>query len=488
MFRRDAYKAFLDGTTKYRTGRFMTEEIPDLSTSQTTNAELFELLIESSTDVAIFTTDPQGLATTWNIGAERLFGFSETEILRTSADVIFTPEDRDAGAPLQERLSADASGRAIDERWHQRKDGSRFWASGLMMPLKNSAGYVKITRDRTEQHLADERIGASEERFRVLATNIPQLVFRTRPTGERTWPSPQWIDFTGQSFDESLSLGWLDAIHPDDRGPTRLAWEEAQRTGEYYAEHRVWRKAEGGYRWHQTRARPTGSPFTGEWVGTMTDIHDLRGYQDRQQVLLTELQHRTRNLLAVVQAIASRTMRKATSIEAFAADFEGRLRAMSRVQGILTRFDHGAVDLQSLVEAELAAHTETEPTPGKIEITGQAVNLPASSAQTLGLGLHELLTNAEKYGALSQPGGRLAIRWTLEAADREPTLRFEWRESGVAMPAGGGPARRGYGSELLERALAYQLHAKTALEFGPDGVICVIEVPVRADAPQAPNG
>src|SRR4051812_27088871 len=100
-----------------------------------TKAQLFELMIESITDFAIFTTDPIGTTTSWNIGAERLFGFGESEIVGLTADVIFTAEDRQKGVPDQERSLAQREGRANDERWHQRKDGSRFWASGLMMPL-----------------------------------------------------------------------------------------------------------------------------------------------------------------------------------------------------------------------------------------------------------------------------------------------------------------------------------------------------------------
>ena len=135
-------------------------------------AELFGRIVESATDFAIFATDPNGAVTSWNVGAERLFGYVEGEIIGRSADVIFTPEDRVAGAPEDERRRARADGRAEDDRWHVRKDGSRFWASGLLMPLEGSAaGFVKIVRDRTERHRAEERLRESEERFRLLATS-----------------------------------------------------------------------------------------------------------------------------------------------------------------------------------------------------------------------------------------------------------------------------------------------------------------------------
>jgi len=443
-------------------------------------AELFGRIVESATDFAIFTTDPNHAVTSWNVGAERLFGFVEGEITGRSADVIFTPEDRVAGVPEDERRRARADGRAEDDRWHVRKDGSRFWASGLLMPLEGSAaGFVKIVRDLTERHRAEERLRESEERFRLLATSIPQLVFLSRPDGARTWPSPQWIDFTGMGFGDSLGLGWLDAIHPDDREATLRRWAEAAASGEYYVEHRVRRGADGGYRWHQTRARPldAGDGTEGEWVGTMTDIHDLRSVQDQQRVLVAELHHRTRNLLAVVQSIALQTLRTSASLEGFGDEFESRLQALSRVQGLLARADREAVDLRALVEAELEAHGDGGADPGKVRVEGPPVALPAGFAQTLALALHELATNAVKYGALKRPAGRLVVTWAVEGAGRR--VLIEWREGGVPMAGDALPRRKGFGTELIEHALPYQLGAETRLEFGADGVRCAIVVPVE---------
>jgi PAS domain S-box-containing protein len=453
--------------------------------------ELFEILVESSTDFAIYTVAPDGTATSWNIGAERVFGYSEEEIVGSSADVIYTPEDQAAGVPQAERVEAGRMGRAGDERWHQRKDGTRLWGSGSLVPLRNPGeGFVKIVRDRTGQHQAIEALREEEKRFRLLATSIPQLVFRTRPDGWRNWGSPQWIDFTGMSLEESLGHGWLGAIHPEDRQETQEHWQRALEKGEYYIEHRVRRAADGTYRWHQTRARPVlpEDLAASDWVGTMNDIHELRGMQERQEVLLAELQHRTRNLLAVVQSIASQTIRKAASLEEFRIEFEGRLRALGRVQGLLARLDHQDVDLHMLLEAELRAHGDGGLESGKISVDGPPVALPAISAQALGLALHELATNAVKYGALQQGAGHLAVRWSLGQAGAEPVVSLEWRESGVNLPMAGPPARKGYGCELIERALPYQLRARTSLEFGPDGVRCAITLPVSVDGADGRHG
>jgi len=133
----------------------------------------------------------------------------------------------------------------------------------------------------------------------------------------------------------------------------------------------------------------------------MTDIHHLRGLQDRQQVLMEELQHRTRNLLAIVQSIAARTLRSSTSLDSFRSQFESRLHALSLVQSLLANGRDGGVDLHSLVNAELAAHGDVGSQSGKIQVQGVPITVPAAAAQALGLALHELATNAVKYGALA---------------------------------------------------------------------------------------
>ena len=439
------------------------------------DADLLRLIFESATDFAVFAQDAEGNVISWNVGAERLTGYSEREILGCDGDVIFTPEDRAAGAPEQERSRAALTGRSEDERWHQRKDGSRFWGSGLMMRLRTGSGFVKIMRDRTPHHMKEVELAESEARFRMLATSIPQLVFRSHPDGARSWGSPQWEIYAGLSDANSRGFGWLEAVHPDDRELTRSRWEEAQRSGEYYVEHRIKRAADGQYRWHQTRAKPAGRSSP-EWVGTSADVHEMRGLQDRQQVLLLELQHRTRNLLALVQAIARQTMKSSGSLQEFSRQFENRLGALSRVQGVLARTDEGPIDLEQIVRAELTAHGAGE----GVDIGGPRVDLAPNAAQAIALALHELATNAVKYGALRQPPGKLEIRWHLREQEREARVVLNWRETSAGAAESPFAQRRmGYGRELIERALPYQLNAVTNLEFTTEGVRCSVELPLE---------
>lgn len=439
--------------------------------------ELLRLIFESATDLAIFTMDPNGIVTSWNSGAQRVLGYTDGEIRGHSADVIFVPEER-SSAPTEERRVALLDGRAEDERWQMRKDGARFWASGLMMPLADrTQGFVKILRDRSEQHRIEEQVRKSEELFRLLATNIPQLVFRSRSSGHRTWGSPQWSIYTGLTVADSLEFRWLDAIHPADRELTVNCWQQASVSGDYHVQHRIRCAANDEFRWHQTRAAPINREDLAntEWVGTSADIHDLRTLQDKQNILLAELHHRTRNLLAIVQAIARRSARTASSMDQFYEDLSGRLRSLGLAQRLLSNPEHAGIDLRELIELELGAHGQTTSDGNaRIELQGPPVELTPETVQVLALALHELTTNAVKYGALAHPAGRLSIKWQ---AEKDGYIRLRWRESGVTIPTP--PSKRGYGRQLIEEALAYQLGAQTQFEFADDGVRCELVMPAN---------
>jgi PAS domain S-box-containing protein len=432
---------------------------------------LLEAIVRSATDYAIITLDASRQVTSWNPGASVLLGWSPAEIAGQSGDLIFTPEDRARDAPGIEIRQAQAEGRAEDERWHVRKDGSRFWGSGVIVPLRGEDGFLKIMTDRTKERQAELAVQQSELRFRTLAEHIPQLVWRSARLGHRTWPSPQWIEFTGQSAQESIGLGWLDAVHPQDRELTIEAWHEAERTGQLYVEHRTRRAADGEYRWFQTRATRLVSSDNGEteWFGTSIDVHDMRRALERQEVLTRELHHRTRNLLGIVTSLARQTLKRCRSLEDFEARFTDRIAALSRVQALVSRSEASEIALRNLIEAEVMAHAQEA--DGRVIIEGPQVNLHEKASETLALAVHELATNAVKYGALAASQGRLKVSWSV----KPDALEVEWHESGVAKPPSN--AGRGYGRELIEVALPFALGATTRLEFLTDGIYCSIKLP-----------
>ena len=210
-------------------------------------------------------------------------------------------------------------------------------------------------------------------------------------------------------------------------------------------------------------------------VVTFVDVTALTRAQERHKLLLAELQHRVRNTLAVVRAIARRTGESSTSVDDYAMHLEGRLAAFGRVQAAVTRDPGVGVNLATLVAEELLAHAAHE--GEQATISGPPIHLRPKAAETFALAVHELATNAVKYGALSKFDGRVRIGWKINEANGASSLTFHWAESG-GPKGNGAPRRRGFGTELLEQTLSYELKAQTLLDFAKDGLTCTIELPL----------
>ena len=376
-------------------------------------------------------------------------------------------------------------------RFEQYHPDSGRWYSvyASIIGERGSRLVASVFADVTEPKRAAAALRESEERQRALIEGVPQLVWRAVDGGRWTWASPQWTAFTGQSELESHDWGWLDPIHPEDRVLAREAWSRAGDTGALAVEYRVYHTSEHRYRWFQTRATPVRdqSGTITEWLGTSTDVDDLRSMQERQRVMVAELQHRTRNLIAVVRSIAQQTMATSRDLESFRDTFNERLAALSRVQGLLSRSEQERITIGSLLRVELDALGAGE-LADRISLSGPNIPLRNSIVQTLALALHELATNARKYGALANGRGRLDVSWEVHTDTRERRrLKVTWAESGVVIPPDVQDTASqlgGYGRELIERALPYALGATTTHEITADGVRCTIDLPLDKRASQ----
>jgi two-component sensor histidine kinase len=161
-------------------------------------------------------------------------------------------------------------------------------------------------------------------------------------------------------------------------------------------------------------------------------------------------------------------------------EFNHRLEALGRVQGLLSRADKEPITIESLIRMELDALGASRDAPDRVVLAGPAVRIRYSMVQTLALVLHELATNARKHGALATDQGRLRISWRVRKADGQGRrLALEWVEDAAGVSIDLDPARRGYGRELIERALPYSLDADTRYELRPDGARCFIDVPLE---------
>jgi len=200
------------------------------------------------------------------------------------------------------------------------------------------------------------------------------------------------------------------------------------------------------------------------------DMTDQVQADERQRLLLDELNHRVKNTLATVQAIAQQTLRGATTPEDFAAAFEARLLALSQTHNALTDSQWAGAGLRQLLIQELGPYG-----PERIVMDGPNVHLPARVALSLGMVFHELATNAAKYGSLSN-AGRLALAWSVRDDQR---LVFDWRE--LDGPPACQPTRRGFGSRLIERSITGELRGAIAADYSPAGLFVRFDVPLARD-------
>jgi PAS domain S-box-containing protein len=274
---------------------------------------------------------------------------------------------------------------------------------------------------------------------------------------------------------------WLDRVHPDDRERALEMIEASRRDRTVYSHTFRTLHPDGTIRWCAARGNffydETGQAI--RMIGVMEDVterkHAEKALQDsekRARLLLGELQHRVRNTLSIVRSIARRTAESSASVEDYKAALDGRLDAFSRTQALVTRDPLAGLDLEYIVAEELRPYGVDRRL--QFSIRGPRLRLRPKAAETMALAIHELATNAAKYGALSVATGRVDVAWEIDAESR--FVRMSWAEKGGPSVTPPGD-RRGLGTELIEQMLVYDLDARTLLDFAPSGLRCTIELP-----------
>jgi PAS domain S-box-containing protein len=322
---------------------------------------------------------------------------------------------------------------------------------------------------RTEQHRQTEQeLRSREEHFRLLADSLPQLVWTAGPDGR--------IEYTNALRERYGAIGqtdWEGIIHPDDRRGTAAAWLRAKEAAvPYEMEHRLFAIGKG-YAWHLSRASPLldAQGAVVRWYGATTDIDDQKHREANIRDLMAEVNHRSRNLLAVAQAIARCGVANAETVHEFQERYSERLLGLAASQDLLTDRNWRGVPLESLVRAQTARCGENRLVSG-----GPHVLLSANATQTLGLALRELCDNALKHGALSKADGEVSLLWRINS-EAEPKLEMIWLERGG--PPVNSAATSGFGRVVIERLTAAGLNASSILSFEPDGVVWRLIAPLK---------
>ncbi len=320
--------------------------------------------------------------------------------------------------------------------------------------------------DQRARALAELR--DSEERFRLMSEHAPVMIWMSDAAGGCLHLNRMLREFWNIEESGIGAFDWRTTMHVDDIPKITAAMIDA------HVHHRPvtvdgrYRCVTGDYRILRTVAQPRfekGGTFAG-MTGVNIDITEQQRAEAQRELLMAELNHRVKNTLAVVQGIAHQTFRR--SDRAATNAFEGRLLALSTAHSLLTRSNWENASLRKLAADALQAGGGQ-----RIAIEGPDIMLSPRTALSLALALHELFTNTLKYGALSADAGRVHLSWIPDHAAQKLAIR--WQESGG--PAAQPPQRRGFGSLLIEKALAQDVEGDVTMDYRPEGLACSILLP-----------
>lgn len=298
-------------------------------------------------------------------------------------------------------------------------------------------------------------------------------------TGFRNTRSPEYLNVHGlppEAANESHE-DWVRRLHPQEREEIEQHFKAtvAGNAREYNAEYRIIRPSDGQVRWIGAVAHierdEEDKPV--RLVGAHIDITERKEAEAQQRLLMQELSHRVKNSLAMVQAIASNTLRNATSLESAREAFSQRLAALARAHDLLVRGNWANAALSEIVESIVGIQGQ----PERFVRQGPEVTFGSKPALALTLILHELATNAVKYGSLSNANGRVLLTWRLDDIDGETQFRLRWQEEGG--PPVTPPTRRGFGTRLIERTFP-TMKGSAELTYPPTGVVFTLDAPLSA--------
>ena len=331
---------------------------------------------------------------------------------------------------------------------------------------------VKTMCDDTTGSM-DRAIAAGDHEFRELADFAPVMIWRSRPDKLCDWFNKPWLDYTGRDMEAEMGDGWAQGVHPEDLDrclDTYISAFDARVP--FSMEYRL-RRRDGTFRWLLDNGAPyyREGVFAGYW-GSCVDVSSHRDAERAQRIVINDMNHRMKNLLAVVQAMAMQSFREDRSVASSMHAFDSRLRALATAHDLLLDRSRDDVGLHGIIESTVAPH---DPGNARVTFEGPPLVLDPETAVSMAMTIHELLTNAAKYGALSTPAGTVSIVWSFDSAPDRGKVRLEWKERGG--PAVVTPTRRGFGTRFIERVLAGQANGEAAVRFEPDGVRAVFEAP-----------
>lgn len=364
-----------------------------------------------------------------------------------------------------------------------RPDGQLDWVRWSLKPWRTDegeiGGLVLYTEFVTPNVEARVRLEAAEARYRAVFNQAAMGVARVSPDGRLLEVNDRFCAMLRYSRDELKTMSFQEITHPDDLN-NNIAMSEALLAGsiETYSMEKRYIANGGQVVWNNLTVAlvRNGAGEPDYFISIIDDIGarkeaeaEQKRYQDQLRLMINELNHRVKNTLATVQSMASQTMRGEGDPDVVYEKLEARLLGLSQAHDVLTRERWYGAELRDVTERALGPFAGTS--TGQIRIDGTKAWLAPGAALSMALILHELATNAVKYGALSVPAGRVDLTWRLDADTRE--LAVTWAESGG--PEVSPPTRKGFGTRLIERGLRGDLRGSATMSYAPSGLVCTMQ-------------
>ena len=335
-------------------------------------------------------------------------------------------------------------------------------------------GVVCTFTDITAREAADAILRESERQFHALAESIPQLAWIMDAKGYIFWYNQRWFDYTNTNLGDMKGWGWKSVQHPDEVDRVAKHLQHCIEAGVVWEDTFSIRGADGNYRWFLSRAEPIrdeGGKIV-RWFGTNTDIEEQRRSEKPRQLLLNEMDHRVKNVFAIVGGVVTLSARSAKTPQEMVTTIQGRLGALASAHLLIRasksglKVENGST-LELLIRAVLAPYENVAETDSveRFVIKGPEVPIGGDAVTSLALVLHELATNAAKYGAFSTPDGQVQITWKVA----KKKLSLQWKERG-GPALHGPPAREGFGSLLARRSMNGQLNGELSFDWQTEGL------------------
>lgn len=352
------------------------------------------------------------------------------------------------------------------------------WPTEISIPTRQLEAELIATKNALRE---------SDARFETLADALPHMVWSTLPDGYHDYFNARWYEFTGVPPGSTDGEAWNGMFHPDDRGRAWDSWKKSLATGQpYEIEYRL-RHHSGEYRWTLGRAMPMRSEDGRiiRWIGTCTDIHTARETAAQNEILSRELSHRIKNIFAVIGGLIGLSARNDPEQKLFARELQQRVSALGRAhEFVRPHSNHSAPRqlprrLHGVIREILAPYPALA--EGRIRIDGQDVAVDDRGATPIALLIHELATNASKYGALTKAEGEVRIT----SAVKDGRLELRWQENG-GPEISGPPDQTNFGTMLCDLSIVQQLGGTIERDWLASGlaVTAKIDVPrlVRSSA------